>query len=157
MDLTNIKPAEGAVKAKKRIARGEGSGKGGTSTRGHKGAQSRSGYKKMRGFEGGQMPLHRVVPKFGFTNHTRVVYQPINLTKLQRLADQEKISSIDVDTLIRKGIVGKKDLVKVLGAGELKTALKIKAHAFSKKAVEAIEKAGGNVDTVERKKKAESK
>lgn len=143
MDLSNLKPAEGAIKKRKRIGRGQGSGHGGTSTRGHKGAKSRSGYSSKPGFEGGQMPLYRRVPKFGFKNINRVEYRGINIDVLQKLADEFKISAIDVNFLIEKGLANKKDLVKILGRGELNVKLEVKAHAFSKTAVAAIEAKGG--------------
>ena len=143
MDLSNLKPAEGAVKKRKRIGRGQGSGHGGTSTRGHKGAKSRSGYSRKPGFEGGQMPLYRRVPKFGFKNINRVEYRGINIDVLQRLADEFKVSAIDVNFLIEKGLANKKDLVKILGRGELNAKLEVKANAFSKTAVAAIEAKGG--------------
>ncbi len=143
MDLSNLKPAKGSVKSKKRIARGQGSGYGGTATKGHKGAKSRSGYKSKPGFEGGQMPLYRRVPKFGFKNINRVEYRGINIDALQKLADNKKLKAIDIDTLIENGLASKKDLVKILGRGELKAKLEVKAHAFSKTAIEAIEKQGG--------------
>jgi large subunit ribosomal protein L15 len=143
MDLSNLKPAEGAIKKRKRIGRGQGSGHGGTSTRGHKGAKSRSGYSSKPGFEGGQMPLYRRVPKFGFKNINRVEYRGINIDVLQKLADEFKISAIDVNFLIEKGLANKKDLVKILGRGELNAKLEVKAHAFSKTAVAAIEAKGG--------------
>ena len=132
MDLSNLKPAIGAVKKRKRIGRGQGSGHGGTSTRGHKGAKSRSGYSSKPGFEGGQMPLYRRVPKFGFKNINRVEYRGINIDVLQMLADEFKVTAIDVDYLIEKGLANKKDLVKILGRGELKAKLEVKAHGFSK-------------------------
>lgn len=143
MDLSNLKPAEGAIKKRKRIGRGQGSGHGGTSTRGHKGAKSRSGYSSKPGFEGGQMPLYRRVPKFGFKNINRVEYRGINIDVLQKLADEFKISAIDVNFLIEKGLANKKDLVKILGRGELNAKLEVKAHAFSKTAVAVIEAKGG--------------
>jgi len=143
MDLSNLKPAEGATKKRKRIGRGQGSGHGGTSTRGHKGAKSRSGYSSKPGFEGGQMPLYRRVPKFGFKNINRVEYRGINIDVLQKLADEFKISAIDVNFLIEKGLANKKDLVKILGRGELKAKLEVKAHGFSKSAIAAIEAQGG--------------
>lgn len=145
MDLHNLKPAEGAVhKEGKRVGRGEGSGKGGTSTRGHKGAKSRSGYSKKIGFEGGQMPLQRRVPKFGFKNINRKEYRGINLDKLQDLVDNAGIKNeITVDTLIENGFAHKNDLVKILGNGELKASLKVTAHKFSASAKAAIEAAGG--------------
>ena len=149
MALHNIKPAEGSTKSRKRIARGEGSGHGGTATRGHKGAKSRSGYKSKIGFEGGQMPLQRRVPKFGFTNFNRVAYHGINLDTLQRLVDDKKATgSIDLNTLRENGLVGKKELVKILGRGELKAKLSVEAHAFSKSAREAIEAQGGEAKTL---------
>lgn len=143
MDLSNLKPAKGSVKGRKRIGRGQGSGFGGTSTRGHKGAKSRSGYSSKPGFEGGQMPLHRRVPKFGFKNMNRVEYRAINIDVLQKLADEFKLTAIDVDVLIAKGLANKKDLVKILGRGVLKVKLEVKAHAFSKSAISAIESQGG--------------
>lgn len=143
MDLSNLKPAKGSTKGRKRIARGQGSGYGGTSTRGHKGAKSRSGYSQKLGFEGGQMPLYRRVPKFGFKNINRVEYRGINIDALQKLAEEKKISAVDVSTLIENGLASKNDLVKILGRGELKAKLEVKAHAFSKSAIEAIEKQGG--------------
>ncbi|MDA0193631.1 MAG: 50S ribosomal protein L15 [Bacteroidetes bacterium] len=145
MKLNTLKPAEGSTKTKKRIGRGQGSGRGGTSTRGHKGAQSRSGYSKKRGFEGGQMPLQRRVPKFGFTNPNRIETKPINLDTIQALVDDLKIKEVDTGVLVSHGLASKKDLVKVLGRGELKAKVNISAHYFSKTAKEAIEKAGGTV------------
>jgi large subunit ribosomal protein L15 len=143
MDLSNLKPADGSVKNRKRIGRGQGSGRGGTSTRGHKGAQSRSGYSAKIGFEGGQMPLQRRVPKFGFKNINRVEYRSVNLDVLQKLADEKKLSAIDFDTLISNGFASKNDLIKILGRGELKSKLEVKAHAFSASAKSAIEAKGG--------------
>lgn len=143
MKLHTLKPAEGSTKDKKRIGRGQGSGRGGTSTRGHKGAKSRSGYSQKIGFEGGQMPLQRRVPKFGFKNPNRVEYKAINLSDLQTLAEAQKLTVIDFDVLKANGLVGKNDLVKVLANGELKSKVDISAHAFSASAIEAIEKAGG--------------
>jgi large subunit ribosomal protein L15 len=143
MDLSNLKPAKGSTKNRKRIARGQGSGAGGTATRGHKGAKSRSGYSKKKGFEGGQMPLFRRVPKFGFRNINRKEFRGINIDTLQKLADENKLTSIDVDTLIDKGLANKKDLIKILGRGELTVKLEVKAHAFSASAVKAIESQGG--------------
>ncbi|WP_308992980.1 50S ribosomal protein L15 [Mariniflexile litorale] len=150
MDLSNLKPAEGSVKNQgKRIGRGQGSGKGGTATRGHKGAKSRSGYSKKVGFEGGQMPLQRRVPKFGFTNINRVEYQGINLDTLQQLADDKKIGdTVDFETLFTNGLIGKNDLVKILGRGELKAKLKVSAHKFTASAKAAIEAAGGEAVTL---------
>ena len=145
MDLSNLKPAKNSVKSRKRIGRGQGSGKGGTSTRGHKGAQSRSGYSKKAGFEGGQMPLQRRIPKFGFKNRNRVAYKGINLDVLQALADKANAKEVNVELLHTSGLIGKNDLVKVLGRGELKTKLSVTAHAFSATAAQAIEAAGGSV------------
>jgi large subunit ribosomal protein L15 len=143
MDLSNLKPAKGSVKNRKRIGRGQGSGRGGTSTKGHKGAQSRSGYKRKSGFEGGQMPLFRRVPKFGFKNINRKEYRAININTLQKLVDDQKLTSIDKEVLIQNGLASKNDLIKILGQGELKAKLDVTAHAFSKTAVEAIEAQGG--------------
>jgi large subunit ribosomal protein L15 len=148
MELNNLRPAKGSVKSDKRIGRGQGSGKGGTSTRGHKGAQSRSGYSRKKGFEGGQMPLQRRVPKFGFKNINRVEYKAINISTLQSLADKNKISAIDIETLIRAGLISKNDQVKILGKGELKSKLSVKAHAFSKSAIQAIETLQGTVEKI---------
>jgi large subunit ribosomal protein L15 len=144
MNLNTLKPADGSVKNRKRIGRGTGSGRGGTSTRGHKGAQSRSGYSAKRGSEGGQMPLQRRVPKFGFTNPFRVVYHGINLDTLQQLADQNKLTAVDATVLIEHGLASKKDKIKILGRGELKSKLDVKAHAFSASAKSAIEAQGGS-------------
>jgi large subunit ribosomal protein L15 len=143
MDLSNLKPAKGSTKTRKRLGRGQGSGKGGTSTRGHKGAKSRSGYSQKIGFEGGQMPLHRRVPKFGFKNRNRVEYRSINVDVLQRLSDTKQLAAIDPEILYANGLVGKNDLVKILGRGELSAKLEVKAHAFSDKAKAAIEAQGG--------------
>lgn len=150
MDLSNLKPAEGSVKNQgKRIGRGQGSGKGGTATRGHKGAKSRSGYSKKLGFEGGQMPLQRRVPKFGFTNINRVEYQGVNLDTLQQLVDDKKITdTIDFETLVELRLARKNELVKILGRGELKSKLKISAHKFTGSAKAAIEAAGGEAVTL---------
>ncbi|WP_026775242.1 50S ribosomal protein L15 [Polaribacter sp. Hel_I_88] len=149
MSLHNLTPAEGSVKKEKRIARGEGSGKGGTSTRGHNGQKSRSGYSKKVGFEGGQMPLQRRVPKFGFTNLNRKEYQGINLDKLQSLVDNGTISdTVNLEILVANGLAGKNELVKILGNGELKTKLNITAHKFSATAKAAIEAAGGEAVTL---------
>lgn len=150
MELHNLRPAKGAVKNKgKRIGRGQGSGKGGTATRGHKGAKSRSGYSKKLGFEGGQMPLQRRVPKFGFTNRNRITYSIINLDTLQQMVDDGAIKdTVTLETFREKGIVGKNDLVKVLGRGELSAKLEVTAHKFTASAKEAIEKAGGKATTV---------
>ncbi len=147
--LHNLTPAEGSVKKGKRIARGEGSGHGGTSTRGHKGAKSRSGYSRKIGFEGGQMPLQRRVPKFGFTNINRKEYQGINLNKLQDLVDSGKITdTVDLDVLVANRLASKNDLVKILGGGELKAKLNITVHKFTASAKAAIEAAGGEAVTL---------
>lgn len=143
MDLSKLKPANGSVNREKRIGRGQGSGHGGTSTRGHKGAQSRSGYSHKIGFEGGQMPLYRRIPKFGFKNRNRVEYRALNVDDIQKLADSQKLSVIDPDILAENGLISKNDLVKILGRGELKSKLEIKANAFSASAIKAIEAAGG--------------
>lgn len=150
MKLHELKPNKGSVKGKtKRLGRGEGSGTGDTAGRGHKGAKSRSGYSRKIGFEGGQMPLQRRIPKFGFTNRNRVVYKPVNVADLQALADDKKITdTVDVETLVNLGLVKKNDLVKILGDGELKSKLTVKAHKFSKTAKEAIEKTGGEALTL---------
>ena len=148
MDLSNLKPAKGSTKGRKRIGRGQGSGYGGTSTRGHKGQKSRSGYSRKTGFEGGQMPLQRRVPKFGFKNINRKEFKGINISTLQELAEEKKIKDINVEILIEAGLVRKKSLVKILGNGELKTKLNVKAHAFSKSAVEAIEALEGTVEII---------
>ena len=145
MNLSNLKPAAGSVKTRKRIGRGPGSGLGGTSTRGHKGAKSRSGYKNKIGFEGGQMPLQRRLPKYGFTNLKRVEYKGINVGVLEEMAKSASLKSITVDTLIEAGFVNKNDRVKILGSGTLSVALEVTAHAFSKTAVAAIEAQGGKV------------
>ncbi|MFO7934198.1 MAG: 50S ribosomal protein L15 [Bacteroidales bacterium] len=148
MDLSKLKPAEGSAKKRKRIGRGQGSGYGGTSTRGHKGQKSRSGYSRRTGFEGGQMPLQRRVPKFGFRNINRKEYKGINISTLQELADRKKLNEISVDTLIEAGLVQKDRLVKILGNGELKSKLNVKAHAFSKSAVKAIEDKEGTAEII---------
>ena len=150
MELHNLKPAKGSTKNRKRIGRGEGSKKGGTSTRGHKGAKSRSGYSKKIGFEGGQQPLQRRVPKFGFTNPNRVEYNCVNIDTLQKLVDNKKIKTkVDNQILIDNGLVQKKDLVKILGRGELSSKLTVTADAFSESAKNAIEKTGGKINTSE--------
>jgi large subunit ribosomal protein L15 len=148
MKLHTLKPAEGSIKNGKRIGRGQGSGRGGTSTRGHNGAQSRSGYSRKIGFEGGQMPLQRRVPKFGFTNPNRVEYKAINLDTLQELVDKTKTKKIDFDFFMANGLAGKNDNIKVLGRGELKAKVDIIAHKFSQSAVKAIEAAGGKAETI---------
>lgn len=146
MKLHTLKPAAGSIKREgKRVGRGEGSGKGGTAARGHKGAGSRSGTSTKRGFEGGQMPLYRRVPKFGFKNLNRVEYAGINLDKIQSLVEAKNLKSIDLETFITNGLTSKKDLVKVLGRGEIKVAVEVKAHAFSETAKAAIEAAGGSI------------
>ncbi|EHQ42031.1 MULTISPECIES: 50S ribosomal protein L15 [Myroides] len=150
MNLSNLQPANGSVhNQNKRVGRGEGSGKGGTSTKGHKGAKSRSGYSKKIGFEGGQMPLQRRVPKFGFKNINRVEYAVINLEALQGLVDSGKVTdTVDFSQLVDLGLATKNSLVKVLGRGELKAKLKVSAHKFSASAQAAIEAAGGEVVTL---------
>ncbi|WP_029037146.1 50S ribosomal protein L15 [Salinimicrobium xinjiangense] len=150
MDLSNLKPAKGSVQSNsKRVGRGEGSGKGGTATRGHKGAKSRSGYSRKIGFEGGQMPLQRRVPKFGFTNINRKEYQGINLDTLQSLVDEGRITdTVDMNVLVENGLAGKNELVKILGRGELKAKLKISVHKFTASAKQAIEAAGGEAVTL---------
>ena len=150
MELHKLKPAEGSTKNRKRVGRGEGSKRGGTSTRGHKGAKSRSGYSRKVGFEGGQQPLQRRVPKFGFTNPNRVEYNGVNIDTLQQLFDSKKIKSkVDKQDLIDNGLVQKNDLVKILGRGELKSKLSVTADAFSSTAKAAIEKAGGSANITE--------
>ena len=143
MNLSNLKPADGSRKQRKRVGRGEGSGHGGTSTRGHKGAKSRSGYSRKIGFEGGQQPLQRRVPKFGFTNPNRVEYKGINLDTLQELIDRKRLKAVTVTDLMENGLAGKRDLIKILGRGELKSGVSIQAHKFSASARTAIEAAGG--------------
>lgn len=143
MNLSNLKYAQGSRKQRKRVGRGEGSGHGGTSTRGHKGAKSRSGYKSKIGFEGGQMPLQRRVPKFGFRNPNRVEYKGINLDTLQELITRKSLTEVTLQTLQDNGLAGKRDLVKILGRGELTAGVKIEAHKFSATAQSAIEGAGG--------------
>ena len=143
MDLSQLKPAKGATRKGKRIGRGQGSGKGGTSTRGHKGQKSRSGYSRKIGFEGGQMPLQRRLPKFGFNPLNRVEYKAINLDVLQELAENQKLSKIDLNVLINSGIISPKHTVKILGRGTLTAKLEVETHAFSKSAEEAITAAGG--------------
>ena len=148
MNLSSLKPADGAVNREgKRVGRGQGSGKGGTAKRGHKGAKSRSGYSRKIGFEGGQMPLQRRVPKFGFKNINRKEYQAVNLSKIQELADAG-VTEINLDTLQAHNVVKKQDLVKILGNGELKTKVNVVAHKFSASAAAAIEKAGGEAKTI---------
>ncbi|NQV75944.1 MAG: 50S ribosomal protein L15 [Bacteroidetes bacterium] len=145
MDLSNLQPAEGSTKNRKRIGRGTGSGRGGTSTRGHKGAGSRSGYKSKVGFEGGQMPLQRRLPKVGFNPINRTEYVGVNLDALQALAEKYNLTAIDFDTFREHGLASKNDLVKILGRGEVKSKLDVKAHAFSATAQKAIEALGGAI------------
>ena len=152
MKLHTLKPAEGSTKAKKRVGRGQGSGYGGTSTRGHKGAKSRSGYKSKIGFEGGQMPLQRRVPKFGFKNINRVEYKGINLDTLQIIVEKNKLKAITPETIVENGLANKKDLIKILGRGVLKTKVDITAHSFSAKAKSTIEELGGKVELIEQEK-----
>jgi len=148
MNLTNLTPADGSVKTVKRIGRGQGSGRGGTSTRGHKGQKSRSGYSRKVGFEGGQMPLQRRVPKFGFRNINRVEYKGINIDSIQQLVDKTKLSEITIETLIKNGLASKHDRIKILGRGALTAKVTVKANKFSASAVAAIEGAGGTVETI---------
>ena len=150
MKLHNLKPAEGSTKTKKRTGRGQGSGKGGTATKGHKGAKSRSGYKSKIGFEGGQMPLQRRVPKFGFRNINRVEYKGINLDTIQDLVEKTKLKAINPDILIENGLANKKDLVKVLGRGELTAKVDVIAHGFSEKAKTVIEGLGGKIEIIKK-------
>jgi len=149
MNLSNIKPAKGSIKKRKRVGRGEGSGHGGTSTRGHKGAKSRSGYSSKIGFEGGQMPLQRRVPKFGFTSPNRVEYKGVNLDTLQALIDKTKKNTIVPQDFIDNGLANKKDLIKVLGRGELNAKVEVSAHKFSKSAKAAIEAADGSIQIID--------
>lgn len=148
MNLSSLKPAEGSTKSRKRIGRGQGSGKGGTSTRGHKGAKSRSGYSSKAGFEGGQMPLYRRVPKFGFKNINRIEYIGVNIDTLNTLAETANIATIDLDVLKSHGLLSGSDKVKILGRGELKVKIDVVAHAFSKSAKKAIEDKGGVATTI---------
>lgn len=147
MKLHTLKPAEGSTKTNKRLGRGQGSG-GSTAGRGHKGAQSRSGYHSRPGFEGGQMPLQRRVPKFGFKNNNKIYFKGINLDVLEGLAEKTKDTNLSLQLLIENGVVGKNDKVKVLGRGELKSKISVEAHAFSETATKAIEKVGGTATTV---------
>lgn len=149
MNLSNLKPAEGSVKTRKRIGRGPGSGLGGTSTRGHKGQKSRSGYSKKIGFEGGQMPIQRRLPKFGFKNINRVEYKAINISTLQQMADAQQLTKIGLADLVGAGFISATQLVKVLGKGSLTAKLDVEAHAFSKSAEAAIQAAGGTVSKIE--------
>lgn len=146
--LDSLRPNKGSTHERKRVGRGQGSGRGGTSTRGHKGAQSRSGYSRKIGFEGGQMPLQRRVPKFGFTNPFRVVYRVFNLSDLDGLASKYSLTEITPDVLRSLGLVRSKDFVKILGGGELSAKLNVTAHAFSETAKMAIEKQGGEAQTL---------
>lgn len=148
MNLNNIQPASGATHNSKRIGRGQGSGKGGTSTKGHKGQKSRAGYSQKIGFEGGQMPLQRRLPKFGFNNISRKEYRGINLDTIQALVDAKNLSEVTKEVLVQNGLSSKNDLVKILGRGELKSAVSISAHKFTKSAEEAISKAGGKAITL---------
>ncbi|MDR1720615.1 MAG: 50S ribosomal protein L15 [Dysgonamonadaceae bacterium] len=145
MNLSNLKPAKGSVKTRKRIGRGTGSGLGGTSTRGHKGQKSRSGYSRKTGFEGGQMPIQRRVPKFGFKNINRVEYKAINLETLQQLAEKTNATKIGIEELVKAGFISSSQLVKILGRGKITSKLEVLAHAFSKTAEAAITEAGGSV------------
>jgi len=145
MNLSSLRPAVGSLKTRKRIGRGTGSGLGGTSTRGHKGAKSRSGYSKKLGFEGGQMPLQRRLPKFGFKNPNRVEYKSVNLDIIDAIASNANVTDIDFAFLVANGLASKNDLIKVLGRGELKSKVNVSAHGFSSSAKEAIEKLGGKV------------
>ena len=147
MDLSNLKPAKGSVKERKRVGRGQGSGYGGTSTRGHKGAGQRSGNSHKIGFEGGQMPLARLVPKYGFKNFNRVSYRPVNVMSLQDFADNG-IFEINPEILIQYGFAGRKELIKILGDGELTAKMTVKAHAWSKSAEEAITEVGGTIEKI---------
>ncbi|MBI3232801.1 MAG: 50S ribosomal protein L15 [Bacteroidetes bacterium] len=148
MELHNIRPAKGATKSSKRIGRGQGSGHGGTSTKGHKGAQSRAGYSSKTGFEGGQMPLQRRVPKFGFRPINRIEYVAVNLDMLQKISEDKGIKTFDMDVFVSNGLVSKNGKIKVLARGEVKSSLDVKAHKFSDKAKTAIESAGGKVETI---------
>ncbi|MDR0801767.1 50S ribosomal protein L15 [Fluviicola sp.] len=148
MNLNNLKPAKGSVLSDKRIGRGRGSGGGGTATRGHKGAKSRSGYSKKIGFEGGQMPLQRRVPKFGFKNINRVEYKAINLDAIQSLAERKNITDITIEILRENGLISRNDLVKVLGRGELKSKVNVSAHKFSSSAKAGIEAQGGSISEI---------
>ena len=148
MDLSNLKPAKGSVKKDRRLGRGQGSGKGGTATRGHKGQKSRSGYSKRIGFEGGQMPLQRRVPKHGFKNINRKEYKAVNLSTLQELAEKKKLTKIDIQTLVDAGLVSRNGLVKILGNGKLTKKLEVKAHAFSTTAQKAIEELEGSIEKI---------
>jgi len=148
MNLTNLTPAKGSTKNVKRIGRGQGSGRGGTSTRGHKGQKSRSGYSRKIGFEGGQMPLQRRVPKFGFRNINRVEYKGVNIDSIQEMVDNKKVTDITFEILVENGLASKNDLIKILGRGELTAKINVTAHKFSASAKEAIEKNGGTTTEI---------
>lgn len=150
MNLSNLKPAEGSVKHSKRVGRGAGSGKGGTATRGNKGAKARSGYHQKVGFEGGQMPLYRRLPKFGFKSLNRIEYVGINLDTLNKLAEEKNITDFNVEVLSQNGLISTKDRIKILGRGELSKTINVSAHAFSAKAQKAIEEKGGAVTVIEK-------
>ncbi|MCF0211312.1 MAG: 50S ribosomal protein L15 [Bacteroidales bacterium] len=155
MNLSNLKPAEGSIKHSKRIGRGQGSGKGGTSTRGNKGAKARSGYHSKIGFEGGQMPIYRRLPKFGFKNINRVEYVGINVDMLNKLAEEKNITVFDIEVFKQNGLISGKDRVKILGRGEINQAITVTAHAFTAKAKQLIEEKGGKANLVEAAKRAE--
>ncbi|MCC6369425.1 MAG: 50S ribosomal protein L15 [Bacteroidia bacterium] len=157
MKLSGLKPATGSVKSNYRRGRGQGSGGGGTATRGHKGAQSRSGYSRKRGFEGGQMPLQRRLPKFGFKNINRIEYNGINLDSIQQLVDKINVTTIDMDVLIKNGLAGKHELVKIMGRGELKSKINITVEAFTASAKKAIEEKGGTATSTKIIAKTEAK
>jgi len=144
MNLNSLKPAKGSVKGNKRVGRGEGSGSGGTASRGHKGAQSRSGYSRKRGFEGGQMPLQRRVPKFGFKPLNKTIFVPVNLDMVQALSEKAGTTDITLDTFLEHGLASKNDKIKILGRGELTASVNVSAHAFSKTAIAQIEAKGGS-------------
>ncbi|MCQ2278641.1 MAG: 50S ribosomal protein L15 [Bacteroidales bacterium] len=155
MNLSNLKPAEGSIKHSKRIGRGQGSGKGGTSTRGHKGAKARSGYHSKVGFEGGQMPIYRRLPKFGFKNINRIEYVGINVDMLNKLAEEKNITVFNLDVFKQNGLISGKDRVKILGRGELNKSIEVTAHAFTAKAKQIIEDKGGKVAVIEIHKNTE--
>ena len=148
MQLNTLQPAIGALKQGKRLGRGQGAGKGGTATKGHKGAKSRAGYKRKPAFEGGQLPLQRRIPRYGFKNPNRIAYKPINLATLQQLAEKAQLTTIDAQVLAKHGLVNKHSRYKILGSGALKTKLAVMAHAFSASAIAAIEKLEGEVITL---------
>lgn len=150
MDLSNLKPAKGSIKHSKRIGRGQGSGKGGTSTRGNKGAKARSGYHQKIGFEGGQMPIYRRLPKFGFTNMNRVEYSAINLDTLNKLAEEKNLTDINIEVFKQNGLLSGSTLIKILGRGEISKAVNVSAHAFSATAKKAIEEKGGKAIIIEK-------